>query len=379
MSLAPEPILLGGASLHGRTPARRWPAVVRYVVGIALGLLALWALDGQRGELSGAIAALGDLNTEWVCLAIAVEVGSLVAFAGLQRRLLRCGQLKVGMLWCTAMTFAAGAIASSLPAGPAVSSVYAFRQYRRHGADAGLAGWTIAATFGLASLGLALLAAAGVAMAERQGASDDLIGVTAGVLVLAILAVALLAQRRVLQWCVRTGLSGSRRVIGRPRAGFNVEHLVERVTSIPLRPRAVAATTLWSIASWSLDCACLALSFSAIGAPIPWRGLLLAYGASQLAANLPITPGGLGVVEGSLTIALVAFGGVEPTTVAAVLLYRIISFWGYLPVGWLAWAAVAMNDRRQDRRLACQAATIEPAPPRSAGLTSSIGAHVGCP
>jgi len=37
-----------------------------------------------------------------------------------------------------------------------------------------------------------------------------------------------------------------------------------------------------------------------------WKGLLLAYGAGQLAADLPITPGGLGVVEGSLTIALVA-------------------------------------------------------------------------
>ena len=50
------------------------------------------------------------------------------------------------------------------------------------------------------------------------------------------------------------------------------------------------------------------------------------------AANLPITPGGLGVVEGSLTIALVQFGGAEVSTVAAVLLYRILSFWAELPL-----------------------------------------------
>ncbi len=88
---------------------------------------------------------------------------------------------------------------------------------------------------------------------------------------------------------------------------------------------------------------------------MPWRGLLLAYGAGQLAANLPITPGGLGVVEGSLVIALVAFGGGQVSTVAAVLLYRIVSFWGYLPVGWLVWAGLTWHNRRADKLAALTA------------------------
>jgi uncharacterized membrane protein YbhN (UPF0104 family) len=52
------------------------------------------------------------------------------------------------------------------------------------------------------------------------------------------------------------------------------------------------------------------------------------------------------VVEGSLTIALVAFGGSETSTVAAVLLYRILSFWIVLPIGWGTWAALVWSDRR---------------------------------
>ncbi|MDA8380050.1 MAG: YbhN family protein [Actinomycetota bacterium] len=84
-----------------------------------------------------------------------------------------------------------------------------------------------------------------------------------------------------------------------------------------LRRYAGRAAFGWSLGSWGLDCACLLLSFVAVGAPVPWRGLLLAYGAGQLAATLPITPGGLGVVEGSLTIAIVAYGGGEISTVAA--------------------------------------------------------------
>jgi uncharacterized protein (TIRG00374 family) len=83
--------------------------------------------------------------------------------------------------------------------------------------------------------------------------------------------------------------------------------------------------------------------------------LLLAYGAGQLASTLPITPGGLGVVEGSLTVALVTFGGGHISTVAAVLLYRLISFWLVLPAGWGAWAG--MTIRARHRRDLPQAAT----------------------
>ena len=88
------------------------------------------------------------------------------------------------------------------------------------------------------------------------------------------------------------------------------------------------------------------MMFLAVNATIPWKGLLLAYGAGQLAATLPFTPGGLGVVEGSITIALVAFGGAHVSTVDAVLMYRVISFWLVLVVGWVLWAQLAFQVRR---------------------------------
>jgi uncharacterized membrane protein YbhN (UPF0104 family) len=54
---------------------------------------------------------------------------------------------------------------------------------------------------------------------------------------------------------------------------------------------------------------------------------------------------GLGVVEGSLTIAIVAYDGSAPSTVPAVLLYRVLSFWLALLVGWGAWAWLAWIGR----------------------------------
>src|SRR5205807_10462571 len=100
-----------------------------------------------------------------------------------------------------------------------------------------------------------------------------------------------------------------------------------------------------AMANWVFDLICLIVAFLAVHSEVPWRGLILAYGAAQLATNLPITPGGLGVVEGSLTIALVAYGGAEASTVAAVLLYRIMNFWAPLPIGWATWGALMVKSR----------------------------------
>jgi uncharacterized membrane protein YbhN (UPF0104 family) len=42
----------------------------------------------------------------------------------------------------------------------------------------------------------------------------------------------------------------------------------------------------------------------------------------------------------------VAFGGQRSATVAAVVLYRLLSFWILLPIGWGLWALIARRGRR---------------------------------
>ena len=294
-------------------------------------------MAGRRGELSGASHYLSHLRWPWLLAAVAVELGSFVAFALVQRRLLWAGGVDMSLGRLTAVTLASTAIANSMPAGPLVSSVFAFRQYRRRGADAGPG--RMDARGGVrdrASVSLAVVAAAVLAIAGAEGAGLDLIGVTVGVLVLALVLGCPVrpAPRR------RLGGDGHRpdepalpALAGRRHRGPDREHRRPVDHRHPLGRRAFARWPDGRLANWVLDCGCLALSFVALGVGVPWKGLLLAYGAGQLAANLPITPGGLGVVEGSLTIALVAFGGSETSTVAVVLLYRILSFWTGAPGG----------------------------------------------
>ena len=90
-----------------------------------------------------------------------------------------------------------------------------------------------------------------------------------------------------------------------------------------------------ALANWLADAAVLAVSIRATGAAVPWHDLLLVYGVGIAAQSLNITPGGLGVTEGSLSLALAATGLCASHALAAVLLYRLASFWLVALAGWL--------------------------------------------
>lgn len=350
---ASEPTIRRGARRPGlRGRLRRSWHWIRYVVGLGLVALAVWALLGRRGELSGASSYLAHVFWPWAILAAVLELASIVAFALVQQELLAAADVTFPAVPITGLTLAATAIANSMPAGPVVSSVFAFRQYRRRGADEAVAGWTLAGVFVIASVSLALIAMAGLGIAGAEGADFNLVGVTIVVFAAALALAVVFFDRRARDWLIEAALRASRRLFRWPRGdlGAHVDRIVAHLTAVRLTPRRGVRVFAWALANWLLDCGCLVVAFKAVGVAVPWRGLLLAYGAGQLAANLPITPGGLGVVEGSLTIALVAFGGAENSTVAAVLLYRIISFWAELPVGWAAWATLEWQGRRQSAR-----------------------------
>jgi putative heme transporter len=366
------------------TPAARWRAAVRrawpvakYVIGLGLAALAFYQIAGHKSELTEASAALGHLRWGWVLLAAAAEAWSFLAFALLQRMMLRSGGVGMAVGPVAAITLAANSISNSLPAGSAIAPVYSFRQFRRRGADEALAGWSVVATFVAESVTLTMVAAIGASVAYAKGASLDLVGVILIVLVLATVMGVVFIQKRVLVRTVSAALHLCQRLTRWPRGevAAHIDRIILRLTVVRLSPGQTVSAVRLALANWLLDCGCLALSFPAVGAGVPWRGLLLAYGAGQLAANLPITPGGLGVVEGSLTIAIVAYGGSTPSTVVAVLLYRVLSFWLALPVGWGALAWLAWAGRPHPRPMPATAGN--PAPLGTAGAGTAAAGTAG--
>jgi uncharacterized protein (TIRG00374 family) len=65
---------------------------------------------------------------------------------------------------------------------------------------------------------------------------------------------------------------------------------------------------------------------------------LAAFAVVRLFTAVPITPGNLGIVEVGLTAALVVAGGEESLVVAAVLIYRALSYLLQVPLGLVAYA-----------------------------------------
>jgi len=326
---------------------RIWP-VLRFLLGIGVLVVGLWALSSHRSELSPLSQVFGHLNWWWLPPALVVEFASFLCFAGMQYELLGSGGLTAPRRPLVKMTFATQAIANSFPGGSAFSAVYQFRWFRRFGADDTLAAWSLAGVIVASSVSLSLVATAGLALATGEGASLDLIPVIVGVFLATVSIGALFVYERPLLFVVTWALRASHRLVGRPRGDVAAEihRVVRLITSVRLGRRRVVTILAWGTANWLFDCSCFAMMFLAVHATIPWKGLLLAYGAGQLAANLPITPGGLGVVEGSITIALALFDGAHASTVDAVLMYRVISFWLVLLVGWALWGQLAYQVRK---------------------------------
>jgi hypothetical protein len=345
--------------------ARTRAELLRYALGLVVGVVVLWLLVGRRSELSAAIRQLGSASPVWIAAAIGAESLSMLGYAWLQRRVLRlAGAATASPLpGLFLMTLANAAINCTVPGEPAVSSAYRYRFYRRRGASSAAAGWTIFTILIAQAVGMSfvlltgVLVALGATAAEGgRAASPAGVGVTVlGLLVVVGAGAVLIRRDLVLRMASAvTGRLARRRrqPSGSEPTGLlaRIEGTLRRMRDIPLGPGATASVVAVATAVWLCDFGCLLCGFRAVHAAIPWHGVLLAYGASVVAGSLPIVPGGLGIVEGSLAVVLVAYGASRLPAVSAVLAFRIVSYWLAIAVGWVSVGFVAVQDRRHPAR-----------------------------
>ncbi|OLT31496.1 hypothetical protein BJF79_36995 [Actinomadura sp. CNU-125] len=119
-----------------------------------------------------------------------------------------------------------------------------------------------------------------------------------------------------------------------------------------LRPsgRDWAALGLLAVLNWAFDILALFAAAHAVAPRFSAHGVALAYFAAQAAGSaLPLLPGGLGAIETSMAAALVTLGAALAPAVAAVGLYRLVSYWAVVAVGWCAWVALHDGPRMSAR------------------------------
>jgi putative heme transporter len=317
------------------------------VAAVVLLILAVELIFGWS-SLVGALSELRTPRWGWVAAAVAVEVASMRTYARMQRALLRGAGTKVGVHKHVALAYAAHSLSATLPGGPVFSTTFNFQQMRRFGASAAVASWCIALSGLLSTGALIFIGAAGGILARSSGGWRTLIGYGVGALALAV-GVRTLAQHP--QWLdrpVRALLGGVNRARRRPpdHGRDRLLGFMDQLRSVRVRPADYAVAIVLAVANWLFDALCLWMCCVAVGANgITATKLVIAYCAGMAAASVPIVPGGLGVVDGALILGLVAGGLTSSSAVAAVVLYRLISFGFIIGAGWLIWLVIRYRER----------------------------------
>lgn len=354
-----------------RRPSRRATVLLTAAVAAAVVAVELVAI---RGQLASAWDALGDARPAWVLAAVAATLFSMHAFARAQRRMVHAAvppdAPRVPLARMVRLTFSANAVNSTMPAGAAMSIGYVVARMRSWGVPGVAAGFAVLASGVLSSVSFTVLVVACAALAGGLDVWWILVGLAATVAVGALLAV----RRHTLPGA-RSPVQRSFELVARrldrrrPGAAAAVRRTAEELGAVRPRRRDWLAGGSFALLNWLADLASLVAVFQAVhgmeGASFPL--VLTAYVAGMSASSVAFLPGGLGVVEVAMIVALHAGGVPTAPATAAVLLYRLISFVLVVAIGWLVVAGSAVARRRAAPAVA-PAATPSAPPSVVAGI-----------
>jgi hypothetical protein len=135
------------------------------------------------------------------------------------------------------------------------------------------------------------------------------------------------------------------------RLAEGVQRVAERLKDLAENRNLLYRAVLWAAANWLFDAGCLWVFIAAFHHYVSPINVLVAYGLANILAVIPITPGGLGIIEGILIPSLVGFGVPLDKAGVAVLGYRLVNFWLPIPVGGVAYLSLRFESLGWRQRL----------------------------
>jgi uncharacterized protein (TIRG00374 family) len=326
------------ASIGGRHRLGR--SVVLRVVMLAVTGLALYVVLPSLTRVLAAWPELSRLNPVWFVAAMVAEVASFACAYALQRLVLRTKK------WfaVVAAGLAGNAVTNVLPVGDAAGAAVQFRMLATAGIDTDTTagGMTAASLINIGGL-LALPVFTLPAVLGGAGVSPGLIHTALLGLVAfglyALCGIAVMATDRPLAVLGRIGqwlwnkLPGHRARI----TGLDRRLLSQRDEIRSTLGRNWVRAVILCAGRLGCDYLCLLAALRATGAHPRPSLVLLAYSAAGIVALVPLTPGGLGIVEASLAGLLVLAGVPTAQTFVATLAYRLASYWLPLVAGGVAY------------------------------------------
>jgi uncharacterized protein (TIRG00374 family) len=284
------------------------------------------------------------MSWEWAVALVAVTAINILTFAPPWLVLLPGLRFWPALM----MTQATTALSIVVPGGAAVGIATAYAMLRRSGFEPGAVArsvtlvslWNQLANLAYPILALFLLTMVGeetAVLATVAFVGVAILGIAVGALVLVLYSNRMAAEIGDLAARAATGIKGRFHREPVEWSGSSFERF--RVDVVDILKRRWHLLTLATLAGSLTVFAVLLVSLRALdvsSAEVSAVEAFAAWSLARILGSIPITPGGIGIVELSLTAALIGFGGNNAGVVAAVLVYRFLTIVPTLVLGTVA-------------------------------------------
>jgi uncharacterized protein (TIRG00374 family) len=320
---------------------------------VVLVLVVWFILIPQFAQVRPALDSLGHVSSPLLLLGLGLELASIVFYSLLTRATLNPAG-RPSYLTLLRIDVATEGVNNAVPGGGPTSTALKYRLLTVAKTDPAnaLTGTTLEISTSVLTLGGIFAVAIGSVMSAVHGNFEYVAAgiVVGGVAVLVVIAAVLLGRSR-----ARTLATVER--VARRVPFLKEETAVEFVGMLSdqlheygsSRRRLVVAIGL-AAANWLLDAGALWVLLLAFGFAADPRRMLVSYGLACLVGLLPITPGGLGIIEGVLIPSLVGFGTPQGVAVLGVLTWRLVQYWLPMPLAVPAYLSLRASRRRRSRR-----------------------------
>lgn len=335
-----------------RRPRRRRP--IRLTLKLLLFVGALWffVLPLIPG-FSNAANQLRRVNPLLLVVGLALEIAALFAYSMLTRTALGDDTHDMSPWRLFRIQMSTKALSSIVPGGSAAGSALGYRLMTLSGVDGRDAG------FALATAGLVSAVMLNVILWIGLIVSIPFHGVNPGYGLAAVAGIVIMGVAAALVFGLMEGQGRAERILrwfarkmhfNEDRAGAAVRHIGGRLEDLAADHQLLRRVAGWAAANWLLDAMALWVFLRAFGYSLDADALIVAFGLANVLAVIPITPGGLGIVEGVYIPTLVGFGIPRVGASVGVLSYRLAQFWFPILLGGVLYLTLRLGPWSIQRR-----------------------------
>ena len=320
---------------------------VRFSLRIVLFAVVVYFLIlPQIPGFQHAAADLSKVRPQWLVLGFLLVMASTMCYSGLTRAALGDAGAHVSQRRMFRIQMSTRALGNIVPGGSAAGSALGFRLLTLSGVPGPDAGFALATAALGSAIVLNFMFWAGLLISIPVRGVNGLYvsAAIAGVLIMLIAAIVVVGlidgngrSERAVRWAARRlRLDENRWASVLRQLGVRVEDLI--------RDRSLLKRVIgWSMLQWSCDMAALWVFLRAFGQSLDLDALVVAFGLANILSAVPITPGGLGIVEGVYIAVLVGFGVPRRIATLGVASYRIAQYFFPIVLGGLLYLSLRVG------------------------------------